>query len=166
MNHSSPLPSSIVTELQRLTRTELSRGARIGHVVLALVASAMTVIVVSLWLTEPALPLRTRIAFAALTGIGTGWTVFAVWVLSTRRVMLARHRQVAGRLAVLFSSVFTVVCLVLALAAETNAARPALGMSLGLLMIAAVVWRRAERAQAKLLVRRAQLEQELDRRPE
>jgi hypothetical protein len=39
-------------------------------------------------------------------------------------------------------------------------------MSLGLLMIAAVVWRRAERAQAKLLVRRAQLEQELDRRPE
>jgi hypothetical protein len=166
MTHSSPLPSSVVIELQRLTRTELSRGARLGHVVLALGASAMTIIVLSLWLTEPALPLRTRIAFAALTAIGTGWTAFAVWVLSARRVMLVRHRQVAGRLAVLFSSVFTVGCLVLALAAETDAARPALGMSLGLLMIAAVVWRRAERAQAKLLVRRAQLEQELDRRPE
>jgi len=158
----SPLPSSMVTELQRLTRTELSRGARVGHVVLALVASAMTIIVVSLWLTEPALPLRTQIAFATLTGIGLGWTGFAVWVLRTRRVLLARHRQVAGRLAVAFSGVFTVGCLVLALATETDAARPALAMGLGLLVVAVVVWRRAETAQAKLLARRAQLEQKLN----
>ena len=85
---------------------------------------------------------------------------------ATKRVMLARHRQVAGRLAVVFSSVFTVGCLVLAFAAETDAARPALTMSLALLTIAIVVWRRAETAQAKLLSRRAQLEQELDRRPQ
>jgi hypothetical protein len=158
----SPLPSSVVIELQRLTSTELSRGARVGHLVLALVASAMTIIVISLWLTEPTLPLRTQVAFASLTGIGAGWTAFAIWVLRTRRVMLARHRQVAGRLAVVFSSVFTVGCLVLALAAETDAARPALAMGLGLLLLAVVVWRRAETAHAKLLTRRAQLEQQLD----
>ena len=162
----SPLPSSVVTGLQRLTRTELSRGARVGHVALALVASAMTIIVVSLWLTEPALPLRTQIAFATLIGIGVGWTAFAVWVLRTRRVMLARHRQVAGRLAVVFSSVFTVGCLVLALGTETDAAPSALAMSLGLLIVAVVVWRRAETAQARLLARRAQLEQQLDWRAE
>jgi hypothetical protein len=162
----APLPSSAVAELQRLSRTELSRGGRIGHVLLALVASAMTVIVVSLWLTEPALPLRTQIAFATLTAIGAGWTTFSLWVLRTKRVMLARHRQVAGRLAVVFASVFTVGCLALAIAAETDAARPALAMSLVLLTIGVVVWRRAEISHAKLLARRRQLENELDRRAE
>lgn len=158
----SPLPSSVVVELQRLSRRELSRGARVGHVVLALIASAMTIIVFSLWLTEPALPLRTQIAFGALTGIGIGWAAFSVWVLRSRRVMLARQRQVAGRLAVAFSSVFAAGCLALAFAAEIDAARPALPMSLGLLTIAMVVWRRAETAHAKLLARRAALEQQLE----
>jgi hypothetical protein len=162
----TPLPASVVAELQRLSRTELSRGARLGHVVLALAASAMSIVVASLWLTEPALPLRTQIAFAALSAIGVGWTAFSLWVLRTKRVMVARHRQVAGRLAVAFSGVFAVDCLVLVLAANTSAARPALAMSLGLLAIATVIWRRAETAHRTLLARRAQLERELNRRAE
>lgn len=162
----APLPASVVAELQRLSRTELSRGARVGHVVLALFASAMSIIVASLWVTEPALPPRTQIAFAALIGIGLGWTTFSLWVLRTRRVMLARHRQVAGRLAVAFSSVFALGCLVLVCAGDARAARPALAMSLGLLAIATVIWRRVETAHAKLLARRAQLEQELNGRAE
>jgi hypothetical protein len=160
----APLPSSHVADLQRLSRTELSRGGRLGHVLLALVASTMTVVVASLWLTEPALPLRTRVAFAALTGIGAGWTAFSLWVLRARRVMLARHNQVAGRLAVVFTSVFTVGCVLLAFTAEADAARPALAMSLVLLAVAVVIWRRAEVAHARLVKRRAQLEHELDRR--
>lgn len=162
----APLPPSVVAELQRMSRTELSRGARVRYVVLALVACAMSITVASLWLTEPALPLRTQVAFASLTAIGVGWTAFSLWVLRTRRVMLTRHRQIAGRLAVAFSSVFALGCLVLVFAADVSAARPALAMGLGLLSIATVIWRRAETAHATLLARRAQLEQELDRRAE
>jgi hypothetical protein len=161
----APLPSSVVADLQRLSRTELSRGGRVGHVLLALVASTMTIVVMSLWLTEPALPLRTQIAFAALTGINAGWTAFSLWVLRAKRVMLARHRQVAGRLAVVFAGIFTVGCLVLAFTAEAAAARPALAMSLVLLAVAAVIWRRAEITHARLVTRRTQLEIELGRRP-
>lgn len=158
-----PSPASLVTDLQRLSRTELSRAGRVGHVLLSLVASAMTIMIVSLWLTEPALPLRTQIAFAALTGINVAWTAFSLWVLRTKRVMLARHRQVAGRLAVVFASVFTVGCLILTFTVKAGAARPAFAMSLVLLAVAAVIWRRAELAYARLVTRRTQLETELDR---
>jgi hypothetical protein len=161
----APPPPPAVADLGRLARTELSRGGRVGHVVLALVASLMTIVVVSLWLTEPALPLRTQIAFAALGGIGVAWVAFSLWVLRARRVMLAKHRQVAGRLAVLFSGVFAIGCGVLAAGKVTDAASPALAMGLVLLAIALVVWRRAETTHAKLVARRAALEQQLDRGP-
>jgi len=159
-------PASLVIELQRLSRTELSAGARLGHVVLALAASAMTVVIVSLWLTEPVLPLRTQVAFAVLAAIGMGWTGFSLWVLRSRRVMLARHRQIAGRLALAFCGVFTGGCVLLVVAANTAAARPALGMSLVLLTAALVLWRRAETAHATLLTRRDALQRQLDQRPD
>ena len=66
----------------------------------------MTTVVVSLWLTEPALPTRTSAAFAVLTVIGLGWVAFARWVLTQKNVLLVRHRLVAGRMAVAFCSVF------------------------------------------------------------
>jgi hypothetical protein len=161
---SDPHPS-LVMELQRLSRTELSGGARFGHVVLALVASAMTIVMLSLWLTEPVLPVRTHMAFAVLAAIGMGWTGFSLWVLRSRRVMLARHSQVAGRLAVAFCGVFTAGCAALVVAG-TGAARPAFAMSLCLLAVAIVVWRRAEAAHATLVAKRDALKRKLDRRPE
>jgi hypothetical protein len=158
-----PVPSSSLGDLERLTRTELTRAARLGHVLLALAASAMTIVVVSLWLTEPALPLRTQIAFALLTVIGLGWIAYALWVLGTRRVMLARHRMVAGRLAVTFSGVFTAGCVALLASGQSSAARPALLMSLACLAVAIVIWRRAASQHARLIGRRAELEQQLNR---
>ena len=158
-----PLDPSIVASLGHLARTELSRSARLGHVLLALGASAMTIVVVSLWLTEPALPTRTRAAFAVSTIIGLAWVAYSVWVLSARRVMLARQRVVAGRLAVTFAGTFTAGCVLLALTSAPDAARPALVMSLVLLAVALVLWRRAEAAHARLLARRDALERELAR---
>src|SRR4051795_5039610 len=108
-----PPDSSIVASLGYLARTELSLRARLGHVLLALVASAMTVVVLSLWLTEPALPPRTTAAFAMLTIIGLAWVAYSVWVLSARRVMLAQQRVVAGRLAVAFTGAFAAGCMLL-----------------------------------------------------
>ncbi|MGE0460132.1 MAG: transmembrane transport protein [Vicinamibacterales bacterium] len=158
-----PPDPSVVAGLGYLARTELSLRVRLGHVLLALVASAMTIVVASLWLTEPALPTRTGVAFALLTVIGLAWVAYSVWVLSARRVMLARQRVVAGRLAVAFTGAFTAGCLLLASTTAPDAAWPALVMSLALLAIALVLWRRAEAAHARLLARRETLERELTR---
>jgi hypothetical protein len=152
---------AMVANLARLARTELSLRARLGHVLLALVASAMTIVVVSLWLTEPVLPTRAKAAFAMLTVIGLGWIAYAVWVLSARRVMYARQRVIAGRLAVAFTGACAAGCGLLASSAAPGAAWPALIMSLMLLAIALVLWRRAEAAHARLLARRKTLEREL-----
>jgi hypothetical protein len=132
-------------------------------VLLALIASAMTIVVASLWLTEPALPLRTTAAFAILTIIGLGWVACSGWVLTARRVMLAQQRVVAGRLAVAFTGVFAAACMLLAATTALNAAWPALAMSVTLLVVALVLWRRAEAAHASLLARREALEQQLMR---
>ena len=156
-----PLAPAIVDELRRLGRTELSMRARVAHVLLALAASAMTIVVTSLWLTESALPLRTTLAFGVLTCLGLGWVAFSIWVLTSQRVMLARHRVVAGRLAVSFSGVFVVGCLVLGIASAARAAWPASAMGAVLLAIAIVLWRRAETAHARLIARRHTLEREL-----
>jgi hypothetical protein len=152
---------SIVAGLERLARTELSLAARLAHVLLALVASAMTIVVVSLLLTEPALPRRTTTAFGLLAVIGVGWVAYSAWVLSARRVMLAQQRVVAGRLAVAFAGTFTGGCIVLALATAAPAAWPATAMSVALLAAAVTLWRRAEAAHGKLLARRDALEREL-----
>ena len=164
MTRTPSLPPTAVADLKHLTQSELSMRARLAHVMLALVASAMTVIVTSLWLTEPALPSRTASAFGVLTCMGLGWTAFSVWVLKSRRVMLASHRVVAGRLAVLFTSVFVAGSLVLGMVSGLRPAQPAAVMGAVLLLIAITLWRRAEAAHARLVSRRDALERELSRR--
>ena len=160
----SRIPAAVASTpdgLARLARTELSTRARVGYVLLTLSALAMTIVVFSLWLTEPAIPLRTQVAFLIMTGIGLGWAAFGIWVLRTRRVMLARQRVVAGRLAVTFSGLFAGGSLLLALTSGVPSAWPAMAMGLVLLGVALVIWRRAEAAHAALLARRATLEREL-----
>jgi len=164
MSPTPPLSPAVVAELKHLTRTELSMRARVAHVLLALVAAAMTIVVTSLWLTEPALPLRTTLAFAVLACLGLGWLAFSIWVLTSKHVMLARHRVVAGRLAVLFSGVFVAGCLMLGIASAVRAAWSASAMGAVLLAIAIVLWWRAETAHAGLVARRNTLERELNGR--
>lgn len=161
MTVTPPLDPSVVASLERLARTELSFRTRLGHVLLALAASAMTIVIVSLWLTEPALPRRTTTAFGLLTVIGLGWVAYSVWVLSARRVMLARQRVVAGRLAAAFATAFATGCVLLALTTKEPAAWPAAAMSLVLLTVALVLWRRARAAWVTLLARRDALERTL-----
>lgn len=161
MTVTPPLDPSVVASLERLARTELSLRARLGHVLLALVASAMTIVILSLWLTEPTLPRRTTTAFGLLIVIGLAWVAYSVWVLSARRVMLARQRVVAGRLATAFTAAFAAGCVVLALTTTVPAAWPAAAMSLVLLTVALVLWRRAQSAYVTLLARRDTLERTL-----
>ena len=71
-------PSASTADLRRLMDAELSQASRLGYVALLLGSLTMTVVVSSLWLTEPVLPTRTRIAFALMIVIGLSWTAFAV----------------------------------------------------------------------------------------
>jgi hypothetical protein len=163
MHHPVP-PPAVVQDLRELTAAELSLPSRWRYVSLLLVAAAMTALVIALLLTEPKLPTRTSIALAVLAVIGASWITFAAWVLSRRRVLLGSHRVVAGRMAVTFSTVFTIGALALGVAMSNPAALAAAAMGAAMLALAVVMLNRARRRFASLSDRRAELERMLAQR--
>ena len=66
-----------MASIRKLAGGELSMKARLGYVGLLLAATGMTVVVVSLWATEAALPLRTQIAFGVMSVIGLAWAALS-----------------------------------------------------------------------------------------
>lgn len=159
----SPLPPALAAELRHLTDAELSLPARVGYVALLLVSAAMAAVTASLGLTEPGLPLRTRIAFAAMTAIGLGWVAFAAWVLTHKRILYARHRIVAGRMSVAFTATFLAGALAVGLTTSQRAAFAAAGLGVVMLGVALWVLLRARAAYARLQERRMELERDLGR---
>lgn len=152
-------PNADVTETaRRIAEAELSLWPRIAHGALLTVALAMTVVVAALWLTEPDLPLRTRTALAVLAGIGAIWTGYAAWVLTQRRVLFARQRVVAGGLALVFTSLFTVGAFAMGIAADAPAGFAAGGLGLGLVAVSALLLARDRRRLSALLERKRALE--------
>jgi hypothetical protein len=152
--------------MQRFLAAELSFRARLAYVGLLLLASAMAVAVGSLLLTEPALPARTTIGFLAIVAIALCWVAYATWVLRRRRVLLAGHRIVAARMAVVFCSLFVAGALALGWwgpPARAPFAAAALGGAM--LGCALVLLVRARRRFALLLARRRELERLLARTP-
>jgi hypothetical protein len=158
-------PSPAVVDMTRLLDAELSRPSRLRYVGLLLASMTMTVVVVSLWLTEPLLPTRTRVAFALMTAIGLSWAALAVWVLTTRRVLLGRDSVVAGRMAVTFTTMFVAGAVALGYLNGGAAPYAAAAMGLGLLACAVALLVRAHRRVAHLTARREALERELGRSP-
>jgi hypothetical protein len=164
MNDLNP-PLLSVVEMQRLISGELSLRSRLGYTALLLVALGMTAAIASLWLTEPALPLRTHIAFAAMVGIGLSWTAYAGWVLTRRRVLLAGHRVIAARMAVTFTATFMLGSAALGIWSSVGrAAFAATGLGALMLMVAAAMLFSARRRFDDLMQRRRRLEQELSER--
>ena len=155
--------ANLNNSLSALADCELSVKARGGHVVLLLGALTMTVVCASLWLTEPALPVRTQVAFGMMTLIGLCWALYAIWVLHSRRVLLAFQEVVATRLAVTFCSAALAGSLALALGEGIRAAWSAVGMFAPMLIAAAVLLARARRRLNALTARRAALEEQLGR---
>ena len=158
----TPSPMS-ASALQRLADAELSVRSRLGHVALLLVALMMTSVIGALWLTEPALPRRTQLAFGVMIAAGLSWAAFALWVLARRRVLLARHGIVAGRMAVTFTALFLAGAL--AVGYETGGRAPYTAAGLGVVMLGGAVATlvRAHRTFARLTARRRALELELSR---
>ncbi len=150
-----------VDELQRLARSELSPLRRLGHVALLLVAAGMTVVITSLWLTEPALVPRAQIAFGVMTMIGIAWSAFAIWVLSARRPLFAYDSVVAGRMAVAFNGTFLAGALLIGVTSGGRAPFAAAAMGAVMLICAFIVLARARRKRAALVARRDALVREL-----
>ena len=160
MNATRTTPS--VADVQRLLAAELGLPSRLGHTLLLLAALGGAGVTGALLLTEPALPLRTRVALAAMVAVGLSWAAFAGWVLARRRVLLAAHRVVAGRLALAFTAVYTLGALGMGWwggAGRAGYAAAAVGSAM--LAVAAAMYLRARRRVAELSGRRAELERRL-----
>ena len=134
----------------------LSLRRRIGYLAVGLAGLTGSALIGLLWATEPGLPPRTRVAFAALVSIGLFWAAFGGWAVTRRAPLFARDRVVAGWLGVGAWLVFTAGALIIAVL------RHRLGLSLGgvvvaLGVLAAVNLRAARRTRRALMRRRAEL---------
>ncbi len=156
----TPQDESLMS-IHELVKGETSMKRRMGYVALLLAAAAMTTVTVALWATEPALPLRTHIAFGAMSVIGLSWIALAGWALTTRRVLFARDRVIAGRMAVTFTSVFALGALAMLIATGSAAAAGAFGTGVVMLLAAVVVLQQALRHFTALSTRRSELEREI-----
>ncbi|HEU4779182.1 MAG TPA: hypothetical protein VFS58_04790, partial [Steroidobacteraceae bacterium] len=128
---------------------------------LLLVALGQSIAVGSLWLTEPALEAHTRIALGVITLIGVAWAVFAAWVLMARRPLLARDGVIAGRMAVIFTSVFAAGSFAIGIFKGGMAPFAAGTTGSVMLAVAVAMLLRARRKHAALAARRAELEREI-----
>lgn len=157
-----PLPRpELEAALARITDQALSRGERAGHVAMTLFAAAMALLFVALLATEAWLPLRTKIAFWVMLVIAASWVAYGLRVLSRRRPLLASREVVAGRMALLFSAVFTAGTMAVGWINAGVLFTPAttLGATMVLVAIANLV--RAHWRRSRLESLRARLEREL-----
>jgi len=163
MNTQGESMAESMTRVQKLARGELSVKARLGYVALLLVSSAMTVGLLSLWLTEAFLPLRTHLAFGAMSLIGVSWAALSIWALTTRRMLFARDRVIAGRMSVAFTALFLAGAIVAVFMSGKAAAFVAAATGAVMFAIALRVLAGARRRFVELAARRDALERELAR---
>jgi hypothetical protein len=98
-------------QIQTLVRGQLSGRSKILHATVLVAAAAMAIVVTSIWITEPVLPLRTHVAFAVLVAIAVGWITHAVRVLTHTAILLAPHQVQAARLSMAACVLFLGGCL-------------------------------------------------------
>jgi hypothetical protein len=163
MRHPTP-PATLADDLRQLTALELSLPSRLRYLALLLAASTMSAIVIALLVSEPMLPMRTSIALGVMAVIGVSWMIFAAWVLTRKRVLLGSHRIVAGRLAVVFSTVFVIGALSVGLTTSNASPFAAAAMGAVMLSVAVTMLARAKRQFAQLSKRRDELQRLLGRR--
>ena len=158
-------PVLSAADIQRVVAAELGLPSRLGYTLLLLASLAGVGVTGALLVTEPALPDRARVAFALMIAIGLSWAVFATWVLARRHVMLAGHHVVAARMAVAFTTLFTLGgSISAAVAGKPDTAYAIGGLGLTMLIVALTRLVRARRRVVTLSQRRAALERELAER--
>ena len=164
-----PHPSTVdraatpsAAEIRRRLAGELALPSRLGHTLLLLAGLGAAGVTGALLLTEPALPARTRLAFAVMAAVGLAWAALAAWVLARRRVLLATHRVAAARLAVAATALFTAGAVALAPGSGgASGGWAAAGVGVAMLGAALLLHRQARRRVAALARRRDEIAREL-----
>ncbi len=157
---STPAPS--IAALQVTLANEVTLPSRVAHVALLLVSVCMATVMGALLVTEVGLPARTQIALVVMFFIACCWTGYAWWVLARRRVLYARHRVVAGGMALAFSLVFTGGCALLGISGQGGKWWPAaIATGSTLFVVASFGFVKAQRSVRALDRRRLELERAL-----
>ncbi|MEO7271333.1 MAG: transmembrane transport protein [Vicinamibacterales bacterium] len=144
-----------VESMQKQVRSELSTGSRLGHTAVGVAGVGMAALALSLLATEPALPARTQAAFVVIALGGLAWASFATWVLTRRRVLMARHHVAAAALATTLSAIFLAGAVVLL---REQARLLAVAVNAAMLAFAVLWLMRARRRVAELQARYAALD--------
>jgi hypothetical protein len=158
-------PGISAEQILHALHAELSPRARLATVALLLGALLVTATVAALLLTEPALPLRTRLGFGLIVLAGLAWSGYFASALQRRRRAYISHRVASATLAVGVTAAFLVATLVLAwfTPALTATALVAAGLQLPLLLAAIWLLCRARRELQRLQARKLTLAAELER---
>ncbi len=154
--------ATLEAQLLHLNSRTLSTRARYGHVALLLAASAMGVLLAALLATEPAMPGRTRAAMAVMLAVAACWCGYACWVLAARRPLLARHRVVAGGMAVAFTGLFVLATSALAWTTRLPGFLLAAGLGVAMLAVAIGLLVRARHHRDRLRTLQRDLERQLE----
>ena len=142
----------------------LSLPRRVAHLVAGLGGLTVAAVAGLLWATEPGvLPGRTRIAFAAVMGIGLTWAGFAGWAL-TRRPLFAIDRVIAAWLAVTISTLIGLGMVTIALSRASTAVAWACGGVGATLAVAAGTTLALARAHRRTLLARRDEFERLERK--
>jgi hypothetical protein len=159
----SETPIVAAADIQRLLRAELSFKTRAMYLVGLLATASFAAALLSLWLTEPHLPVRTHLAFGILVVINLVWTLFCGWALTRRNVLYARQGVVAGRLATAWSAVFAGGAVIVGYTSgNVRGGMMAAATGVVFLVCAVIVLRRAMARHQELLRLRRSLELALD----
>ena len=148
-------------DLLALAESELSRVARLGQVTLLLAFVTMIGVIGLLGITEPSLPSRARVVFAAIIAIGLLGTASALWTLSTRGAVLARHRVIGCRVAVAFAAMIVLGASIIGFAKGIPLAFAVAGFGVVLLGGTIALLRQENGKFSALTVRRHALAQQL-----
>lgn len=107
------------------------------------------------------LALRTKSSFGVMLAIALCWIAYAAWTLANRRTLLARHRVIAARMAMVFCAAFGIGALAVGLAMQSSAGILAAATGAAMFGAAVFLLRRAYHVVACMQSRRAQLEARL-----
>lgn len=147
-----------IEQARRFVRKESSRTRRIIYAALLAFDAGVLVLLVTLWSTESGLPARTHLAFGVMTAGASAWLAFFGWVLMRRRPLFAMDRVIAGRLSLVFTTLFLVGGVLIA-ARRAPGAPPLTVVGVGGIFVAAsaVMLAGAIRTRRALLRRRGEL---------
>jgi hypothetical protein len=157
----APSRTALEAALAEITQRALSRGERAGHVAMTIFAACFGLALALLLVTEPPIPLRTSISIGVLVAIAASWTIYGLRVLSRSRPLLANREVIAGRMALLFSVLFTGGTMVVGMVNAGILVTPATWDGAFITAVAAANLARAQWRRSRLRALRERLEREL-----